>query len=184
MAPSTKQALAASLKKLLEIKNLDDITVKELVEDCEVNRQTFYYHFQDIYDLLHWFLDNETNQALKNSTSWHDSLLRAFYYARDNQLAVYHVLRSTGRNYLDVQFYNLARHITYGVICECSQQLGLAEKDLSFLADFYMYALAGLMLDWMFNDMKEEPEALVGRIVRLLDGEFQRSARKFAPNPG
>ena len=78
MAPSTKQALAASLKKLLEKKNLDDITVKELVEDCEVNRQTFYYHFQDIYDLLHWFLDNETNQALKNSTSWHDSLLRAF----------------------------------------------------------------------------------------------------------
>ena len=48
VAPSTKQALAASLKKLLRRKFLDDITVKEIVADCTVNRQTFYYHFQDI----------------------------------------------------------------------------------------------------------------------------------------
>ena len=41
MAQSTKQALAATLKQLLEKKSLDDITVKEIVEACEVNRQTF-----------------------------------------------------------------------------------------------------------------------------------------------
>ena len=52
MTPSTKQALAASLKKLLRRKFLDDITVKEIVADCTVNRQTFYYHFQDIYDQI------------------------------------------------------------------------------------------------------------------------------------
>ena len=64
MAQSTKQALAATLKQLLEKKSLDDITVKEIVEACEVNRQTFYYHFQDIYDLLGWFLEQEARQAL------------------------------------------------------------------------------------------------------------------------
>ena len=54
LAPSTKLALANALKKLLQKKFLDDITVKELVEECEVNRQTFYYHFQDIYlSLIH-----------------------------------------------------------------------------------------------------------------------------------
>ena len=56
MAPSTKLALANALKAQLQKKFLDDITVKELVEACEINRQTFYYHFQDIYDLLHWLL--------------------------------------------------------------------------------------------------------------------------------
>ena len=54
MAPSTKLALANALKAQLQKKFLDDITVKELVEACEINRQTFYYHFQDIYDLLRW----------------------------------------------------------------------------------------------------------------------------------
>ena len=65
LAPSTKLALANALKKLLQKKFLDDITVKELVEECEVNRQTFYYHFQDIYDLLRWFLEHETSEALR-----------------------------------------------------------------------------------------------------------------------
>ena len=67
MTLSTKLALAGSLKHLLQKKFLDDITVKEIVEDCAVNRQTFYYHFQDIYDLLHWFLDHETAEALQDS---------------------------------------------------------------------------------------------------------------------
>ena len=68
LAPSTKLALANALKKLLQKKFLDDITVKELVEECEVNRQTFYYHFQDIYDLLRWFLEHETSEALRGAS--------------------------------------------------------------------------------------------------------------------
>ena len=53
---STKRALAASLKKLMEKKPLSKITVSEIISDCNVNRKTFYYHFQDIYDLLKWIL--------------------------------------------------------------------------------------------------------------------------------
>ncbi len=64
MAPSTKLALANALKAQLQKKFLDDITVKELVEACEINRQTFYYHFQDIYDLLRWLLEHETGETL------------------------------------------------------------------------------------------------------------------------
>ena len=64
MSQTTKRALAASLEKLLAKKPLDKITVIDIVEDCEVNRQTFYYHFRDIYDLLEWTLLNETSKAL------------------------------------------------------------------------------------------------------------------------
>ena len=78
MAPSTKLALAMSLKNLLTKKFLDDITVKEIVEDCQVNRQTFYYHFQDIYDLLRFFLDHETQVTVAGSANWQEALLRCF----------------------------------------------------------------------------------------------------------
>ena len=47
MSLLTEKALAASLKKLLEKKTLDKITVKDITDDCGVNRQTFYYHFHD-----------------------------------------------------------------------------------------------------------------------------------------
>ena len=52
MSQVTKRALAASLIKLLSQKPLDKVTVKDIIEDCGVNRQTFYYHFKDIYDLV------------------------------------------------------------------------------------------------------------------------------------
>jgi len=54
MTQTTKKALASSLKKLLAEKTLDKITVIDITNDCEVNRQTFYYHFKDI--LLNGFI--------------------------------------------------------------------------------------------------------------------------------
>ena len=44
-----------------------------------------------------------------------------------------------------------------------------------------MYALAGMMLGWVADGMREEPAELVGRAARLLDGEFRRAAEKFVP---
>lgn len=107
LAPSTKLALANALKKLLQKKFLDDITVKELVEECEVNRQTFYYHFQDIYDLLRWFLEHETSEAAAGGGLLQDALRAAFRYVQDNHLAIYHVYRSSGRDHLDCHFFSL-----------------------------------------------------------------------------
>ncbi|MEG1430525.1 MAG: TetR family transcriptional regulator, partial [Oscillospiraceae bacterium] len=65
MSQTTKKALAASLVRLLSEKPLDKITVVDIAEDCEVNRQTFYYHFQDIYDLVEWYFMSETTKALE-----------------------------------------------------------------------------------------------------------------------
>ena len=62
MSEITKKALAESLKKLLSKNKLNKITIKEITEDCGVNRQTFYYHFKDIYDLLEWIYKNEVIQ--------------------------------------------------------------------------------------------------------------------------
>ena len=196
LAPSTKLALANALKKLLQKKFLDDITVKELVEECEVNRQTFYYHFQDIYDLLRWFLEHETSEALRGADCWQDALRAAFRYVQDNHLAIYHVYRSSGRDHLDCHFFSLARAITASTLgslatshmprftastlAESARDLPLPERELDFLADFYMYAIAGMMMGWLSDDMREEPEEIVGRLDRLLEGEFRRAAEKFS----
>lgn len=180
MAPSTKLALAASLKRLLQKKFLDDITVKEIVEDCQVNRQTFYYHFQDIYDLLRWLLEHETQQALQGTESWQQALLAAFHYAQENHVTVYHVFRSSGRDHLDCQFFSLTRSLVSTAFAQRTQDLNLDAADLDFLIDFYMYALSGILMSWLSSDMREDPEQIVARVSRLLDGEFRRAAERFA----
>ena len=60
----TKQMLSESLKKFMIRKPLNRITVSNLVSDCNVNRKTFYYHFEDIFALLKWTLEQETVQIM------------------------------------------------------------------------------------------------------------------------
>ena len=54
---NAKHDLAEALCQLLETKTLEKITVKDIVARCGVNRQTFYYHFHDVYDLMRWILN-------------------------------------------------------------------------------------------------------------------------------
>lgn len=180
MAPSTKLALSNSLKHLLQKKFLDDITVKEIVEDCEVNRQTFYYHFRDIYDLLHWFLEHETAEALQDAANWQEALMAAFHYIQNNHALIYHIYRSGGREHLDCQLFTMSRKLSAKLLEMAAGQTVLSERDKDFLIDFYMYALAGTMLGWMADDMKEEPAELAARISFLLEGEFQRVVQRFS----
>ena len=94
MAQTTKRALAASLMKLLKERSLDNITVKDIVEDCEVNRQTFYYHFQDIYDLLFWVFESQADEVIggkRDTETWPEGFLRVFQYAQENRGMILHV---------------------------------------------------------------------------------------------
>ena len=184
MAPSTKLALANSLKNLLQKKFLEDITVKELVEDCQVNRQTFYYHFQDIYDLLQWFLEHETEQLLQDTADWREALLAALRYIQAQHMVIYHIYRSDGREQMENQLRSLARAMVEENLAAVAGELDLEQGDRLFLSDFYMYAVSGVLVGWLSGEMREEPEQVVDRLVRLLDGEFRQAAEKFArPEP-
>ena len=66
MPLTTKRALATSLKNMLSKKTLDKITVKDIVDDCSLNRQTFYYHFHDTYALLEWMYLDEAKDIVDN----------------------------------------------------------------------------------------------------------------------
>ena len=59
MSDITKKALASSLKDLLSKYKFNKITIKDITENCGVNRQTFYYHFKDKYDLVNWIYYTE-----------------------------------------------------------------------------------------------------------------------------
>ena len=79
MANSTKKALEASLKKLLKEKPFDKITIADLTGDCGISRMTFYYHFQDIYELAEWVCIEDGKQALKDKKTydtWQEGMIQ------------------------------------------------------------------------------------------------------------
>ncbi|MDP4121334.1 MAG: TetR/AcrR family transcriptional regulator C-terminal domain-containing protein, partial [Bacillota bacterium] len=121
MSQITKKALAESLKKLLKEKPLDKITVVDIVEDCEVNRQTFYYHFQDIYDLIDWIFLTEATQALdgkKTYDTWQQGFLSVFEYVLDNHALISNVYHSLSRDQLERYLYDVTYDLLIGVVEE------------------------------------------------------------------
>lgn len=76
----TKKAIAGSLKELMRKKSLEKITVSDIVKNCGLNRQTFYYHFKDKYDLVNWIFNKEIVSALSvvsDGVDWSAALLNA-----------------------------------------------------------------------------------------------------------
>ena len=68
MAVDTKELIAEAVKRLLMQKKVKKLTVKDIVDECSITRQTFYYHFEDIPDLLKWVLERGTDKMVESLT--------------------------------------------------------------------------------------------------------------------
>ena len=80
---STKETLADALRKMMTVKPIDKITVKDIVDICNVNRQTFYYHFDDVYDLLEWIFEMDCNRVFPSIVTydkWSTDMVTYFRY--------------------------------------------------------------------------------------------------------
>ena len=66
----TKKALALSIKKLMETIPLAKLSIHQIVDNCGINRQTFYYHFKDKFDLVNWIYYTEAIENIDNSIKY------------------------------------------------------------------------------------------------------------------
>lgn len=182
MSQTTKKALAASLKKLMETKRLDKITVKDVVADCEVNRQTFYYHFQDIYELLGWIYKTEVLESIANFKSydtWQQGFLMIFHYVAENKNFCMNTFYSLGREHLENFLYEVTFDLLIGVVNEVAEGSAVASKEREFIANFYCHAFIGLMTSWLKAGMKEDPERIINDLNRLIEGDIKRALEKY-----
>lgn len=182
MGKTTKDALGQSLKKLLLHTTLDKITVKDIVEDCGVNRQTFYYHFQDIFDLLSWVFIQEANKTLQENRTrdtWMVGFLQTLSYIKAHKKLVLNAYHSVSRETLERYLYHVTYDLLKRVIAEEADGMCVTERDKKFIADFYKYAFVGLVLEWIRLGLKEEPEEIVTRLGKLIDGNLKRDLKKF-----
>ena len=177
----TKNAIMSSLVKLLNEKPLDKITVKDIVVDCGINRNTFYYHYHDIYDLLKDIFSIETEKALElagEKKSWQEGFLYSAQFILQNKRAVYHVYSSSNRDQLERYMYSITGAIMTGFVRREAEGLDASDEDIKLLASFYKHAVVGIYKEWLQNGLKGDPEEFILRIGRLLDGNIRRSLEK------
>ena len=175
MSQITKRALAASLKKLLAQKPLSRITIADITEDCGISRMTFYYHFQDIYDLIDWICQEEGGQALqgrKDYDTWQEGFIALCHAVIENRAFIEGVYHSVQRE----QIENYLGRVVYGLLIDVVETLSrdyvISREDQVYLTNFYKHAFVGVMLDWVRSGMREPPEAVVGRVSKMTRGQL------------
>lgn len=182
MSNITKRALEQSLKNLLLQKPLNKITINDITEDCGINRMTFYYHFKDIYDLVEWACMEDASKALKKKKThdtWQEGFVQIFHAVRENKPFVVNVYHCVDREQVERYLKPLTDSLLMGVVEEQSVGMVVREEDKAFIAKVFSYAFVGLMLDWIKEDMKEEPEQLVSRFALVIQDTFSNALERF-----
>lgn len=187
MSQVTKRALEASLKNLLLKKPLTKITIGDIAEDCGINRMTFYYHFRDIYDLVEWVCLEDAKKALadnKTYETWQQGFVRIFDAVRENKPFIMNVYRCASREQVEKYLTPLTDDLLLGVINELSAGMVVRAEDKAFIAQVYSYAFVGLMLDWIKDEMKQNPETLVNRFALVIQDDVSCALNRFRVDRG
>lgn len=190
MAALTKMAIVKAFEELARVKNVDRITVKEITDKCQISRNTFYYHFKDIYDVLEEMLNQRVEQMIEtlelnmqSGNSVQDTRRAGMRYILDNRELFFNLYRSAGvqevRMYLDKSSSVLGHYL----IDRLSEGMNVSERDKDLIISFYQYAHAGMMAEWLEKGMKDDLEERMNRMDVLFEGDIVMALERSARNP-
>ena len=190
VSEQTKLQLAAALKILMAQKSMDKITIAELTNLCNIRRQSFYYHFEDIYDLLRWMIENEAISLLKQQEGallWKEGLLQLFRYLEENRTVCLCALKSVGRDHLRRFFEADIYAIIHRTIEQLTENIGLHNNldsfvDVEMLTHFYVVALAGMIESWLLGEIDRTPEQLIQFVDIILNDQINGAAARVLQN--
>lgn len=177
----TKNLIRDKFIDMLNELPLDKITVKELAKRCEINRNTFYYHYKDIYEILSEIFQKELKKVIaeyNDTLSWEESFLLATEFALENKKAIYHVYNSIRREELEDYIYNVAGNIMIRYVEKKSEDINALEGDKNLIATFYQSALTEMVLRWIDAGMEADTELIIRRIGQLFNGNIRLSLKR------
>lgn len=173
----TKTQIRATLIKLLQQKNINEITVKEIVEEADINRSTFYLHYTDIFDLLHQIeneLLNEFITLTKEFADFHDdinanySYLTRLFEILSNNIDIVRILLGP---HGDISFLNQIKHMIADKIIEDFKESSITNSilDVEYTFSFYLNGCVGLVEHWIETGLKDSPEHMAKICYNLIN---------------
>ena len=177
-----RQIFANTVIDMMNTKSLNAITVTDIVNQCGVSRQSFYYYFKDIYDLLEWIFTQELESALNEYSdidSWQTGYIRIMRWAQKNKPLVMNTYRSIQREYIEVFMYRVLYQYIIKVVETEAQDLHVTEEQCASVAQFYTLAINAISLEWIRTGMVDSPEVVAERVNFMIEGDFRKALLKF-----
>lgn len=173
MSNLTQHAMAQAVSELLKTRTLDKITIKDITDECGLTRNTFYYHFHDIYDLLRWLFEQKTKEIIKKYQSeddWEGGLEAMLHYLYENRQMMNHVHESISYDLL-LRFVNeVLFHHAEVIVARQARGMRVSEAAIQIAAEFYVNAAVADVLNWTRSGMDRTPEHLAQAYNTIFHG--------------
>lgn len=185
MSKFTKQAIRTACLELLEERPFDKITVKDIVMRCELNRNTFYYYYKDIYDVLEDIFLVE--QQKLHGRNWEDATVYEAYLAVSDILlrhrtAILHLYSSKHQdillNYLRSAIIDFVRPFVERRV----RGRKLTKEDVDYIVSFYSCALGAYTRQWIMEGMKEDKQHILRRLPDTFEMTIDTLIRQCEEN--
>ena len=169
-----KEIIAEAAENLLFKKKVRRLTVKEIVEECGITRQAFYYHFADIPELMRWVLEKDSHKLLKECLMEEDTESRLYHLFSFAVSMQPYVNAGSQSNYGD-EIERLLDEFIYDFFEPAARHMGMYEKygaeERRFLIKYHCIAIRGLLSRWTARDT-ENMRFVVHQVNLLLRGEI------------
>lgn len=172
MADFTRQAIKAAFIDLLEEQPLTKISVRMLTERCKINRNTFYYHYQDIPALLEDIIIEQTNVLIKSYpsiSSLKEALQVAFDYALQHRQAILHIYHSFTRDVFVENTLQLCKYTVTSYIAAAFPDICLNRSDHDALISVLSSLLLGIVISWIAEGMPSDSIETMNRMLDLCE---------------
>lgn len=163
----TKRALADSMKNLMEKRSMKKISISDIVEGCNMNRQSFYYHFKDKYDLVNWIYYTEFIITIKDLSlpTW-EILVKICEYFYDNKAFYKNAFQIKGQN----SFSEYFNEVLHSILAVHLTEIFKNKKNVDFYTTFYADAIRVAISRWLLQGAELTPEQFVKLMKNAIEG--------------
>lgn len=172
-ASPAREALKAAFLRLLEERPLREITVKDIVQGCGVNRNTFYYHFKDIPALLEELVTDQAERIIAAqgpAASLADCLETAARFAQERRQAVLHINQSAHRFLFEQCLMDVCRRVVEDFAAAAAGSLPISPEDREVIIRFYQCECFGQIMAWLNDGMRDDLGKQFRRLCYLGQG--------------
>ena len=182
----TESDIIDTFWKLLEEKPYNKITVQDIVDRCHVNRNTFYYHFQDIPSLAENSIENWMDEVIRSKGEFGSPVHCLTYMAEEctkRKKAFLHLYRSAQKEAFLKSLNRIGDHITRSYVENTTDYLTILKEDKEVLIRYYKCTFVGIVLDWLDEGCTYDLVEFYEKLCDLFSGSGERAFLKCAVPP-
>lgn len=185
MPQFTKKAIIDSVLRLGAEKPINKVTVKDVVNDCGITRNTFYYYFRDIYDVLESVINAEVGKldiANGSYAEYEQAFFGLTQFIYDHKKTLVNLYNSIGHEKTEKYLSDRLRSTVLTLVRREAAGLNATESDLQIISIFYEQAILGVLIKWLKNELPDDLGYVMERVEKIFAGQVRSTIESSVKN--